>query len=94
MSRKAKTNGRGRSNGARRPPKVKTAASPEVEKFVAASGLSKTAFADVCGVTRGALRYWTRIPAEYVLTIEKASAGKLSRHKMRPDLYPVERRRA
>jgi len=93
MSRKGKTNGRG-SNGARRRPKApKTEASPEVEKFIAESGLTKTAFADICGVTRGALRYWKHVPAEYVLRLEKASGGKLSRHVMRPDIYPVERRR-
>lgn len=28
-------------------------------------------------------------PAEYVLAIEQATGGKVSRHQLRPDLYPL-----
>ena len=33
---------------------------------------------------------WRRIPAERVLDIEKATG--ISRHELRPDIYPVERK--
>lgn len=39
------------------------------------------------------VHYWlTReyIPADHVLAIEAATAGRVSRHELRPDLYPVE----
>lgn len=32
-----------------------------------------------------------RVSAEHVLAIEKATAGKVTRHDLRPDLYPRER---
>jgi len=31
-----------------------------------------------------------RIPADLVLPIEKATSGEVSRHVLRPDLYPIE----
>lgn len=31
-----------------------------------------------------------RIPADLVLPIERATGGEVSRHELRPDLYPVE----
>lgn len=31
-----------------------------------------------------------RIPADLVLPIEKATGGEVSRHVLRPDLYPIE----
>lgn len=31
-----------------------------------------------------------RIPADLVLPIERATAGEVSRHVLRPDLYPIE----
>lgn len=31
---------------------------------------------------------WNRVPAEHVLPIERASG--VSRHELRPDLYPAE----
>jgi DNA-binding transcriptional regulator YdaS (Cro superfamily) len=30
------------------------------------------------------------LPAEYVIPMERATAGKVSRHDLRPDLYPRE----
>ncbi len=35
-----------------------------------------------------------RIPADLVLPIEKATAGEVSRHELRPDLYPLEQQTA
>lgn len=40
------------------------------------------------GLTRGAASLWRRVPAERVLAVEKATG--ISRHELRPDLYPVE----
>lgn len=31
-----------------------------------------------------------RVPAERVLAIENATEGAITRHELRPDLYPVE----
>lgn len=31
-----------------------------------------------------------RIPAELVLSIEEATGGAVTRHELRPDLYPTE----
>lgn len=46
------------------------------------------------GVTQGAVSHWingrVRVPAERVLDIERATGGKVSRHDLRPDLYPAE----
>lgn len=32
-----------------------------------------------------------KVPAEQVLAIEAATSGKVTRHELRPDLYPEER---
>jgi DNA-binding transcriptional regulator YdaS (Cro superfamily) len=42
------------------------------------------------GVARSAPYSWGRIPAGRVLAIEAATGGRLSRHTMRPDLYPLD----
>ncbi|MBL8630438.1 MAG: pyruvate, phosphate dikinase [Rhodospirillaceae bacterium] len=39
-------------------------------------------------VTSQAISQWDRVPAERVLAVEKATGGKVSRHDLRPDLYP------
>ena len=41
-------------------------------------------------VTSQAISQWDRVPAERVLAVEKATNGKVSRHALRPDLYPSE----
>lgn len=41
---------------------------------------------------RTALYAWSRVPAEYVLKIEKVTG--ISRNRLRPDLYPRERGKA
>jgi DNA-binding transcriptional regulator YdaS (Cro superfamily) len=33
-----------------------------------------------------------RVPAEFALPIEIVTGGKVTRHELRPDLYPIERR--
>ena len=54
---------------------------------------SQVRLAEVCGVTQPTVWGWTnkgnkRVPGEYVLTIERELG--LSRHDIRPDLYPRE----
>ena len=41
----------------------------------------------VLGITRQAIYQWSRAPAERVLDIERATG--VSRHDLRPDLYPT-----
>lgn len=40
------------------------------------------------GITHPALYHWPRVPANRVLQIEKLTG--ISRHDMRPDIYPRE----
>jgi DNA-binding transcriptional regulator YdaS (Cro superfamily) len=40
------------------------------------------------GVSCSAPYSWSQIPAGRVLAIEAATGGQLSRHTLRPDLYP------
>lgn len=53
---------------------------------------SQSELARICGVSQPAVWKWLqsskRVPAEYVLRIE-AGTG-VSRHHLRPDIYPVE----
>ncbi|MEX2451257.1 MAG: Cro/CI family transcriptional regulator [Rhodospirillales bacterium] len=46
--------------------------------------------ADGLGITRQALYQWTRVPAERVIDIERLTG--VSRHELRPDLYPAEQK--
>ena len=52
---------------------------------------SQTKFAMICGVRQPAVSKWLqsgkRLPADYVLAVEAAT--HVSRHLLRPDLYPV-----
>ncbi|WP_072866490.1 transcriptional regulator [Devosia limi] len=45
-------------------------------------------FAEKIGVTPQAVSQWRRVPALRVLAVEKASG--VSRHDLRPDIYPRE----
>ncbi|SEE13102.1 Putative antitoxin of toxin-antitoxin system, YdaS/YdaT [Pseudomonas coleopterorum] len=52
---------------------------------------SQSALARVLGCTPQNIQRWCatgRIPAERVLTVERATG--ISRHELRPDLYPSE----
>lgn len=55
---------------------------------------SQSAFARLCEVSQPAVWKWLNVacqlPAEHVLTVEAATG--VSRHELRPDIYPVERR--
>lgn len=52
--------------------------------------------AEDCGVSQPTISNWkkdNRVPGEYVLKFEKATNGQVSRHEIRPDLYPLENKR-
>jgi len=53
---------------------------------------TQQAMADICGVSQAAVWKWLKtskqLPAEYVLRVEAATG--VSRHHLRPDIYPVE----
>jgi TorA maturation chaperone TorD len=48
--------------------------------------------ARILGVTQPNVWHWLhkseRVPGEYVLKIEEATGGRITRHDLRPDLYP------
>ncbi len=62
-----------------------------LDAAVAKAG-GQTGMADICGVSQTAVWKWLqsskRMPAEYVLTAEAATG--VSRHDLRPDIYPRE----
>lgn len=64
---------------------------PALEKAIKATGTGNELAARI-GVTPQALSQWDRVPPLRVLDVEKASG--VSRHELRPDLYPVEEARA
>jgi DNA-binding transcriptional regulator YdaS (Cro superfamily) len=55
---------------------------------------SQAALAKALGVKPQHVWNWLnrddKVPAEQVLPIETATAGKVTRHELRPDLYPQE----
>lgn len=54
-----------------------------------------TGLANACGVSPQAVHKWrvNGIPAERVLRVERATGGRITRHQLRPDLYPKEEAR-
>lgn len=65
-----------------------------LEKAIDATG-SQAALAKAIGVKPQHVWNWLhrdkQVPAEKVLPIEVATEGKVSRHELRPDLYPDDR---
>lgn len=53
-----------------------------------------TALAKKVGVSPQAICDWKRCPPRRVLQVEAATNGVVTRHRLRPDLYPIERRAA
>ena len=53
----------------------------------------QSALARTLGVKQGHVWHWLnksgKCPAEHVLSVENATAGQISRHDLRPDLYPA-----
>ena len=50
--------------------------------------LPTTKLAVELGITHSAVSQWRRVPAERVLAVERLTG--VSRHDLRPDLYPQE----
>jgi len=42
------------------------------------------------GVRPQAVAQWDICPAARVLQVERLAGGKVSRHELRPDIYPIE----
>lgn len=55
---------------------------------------SQRCLAQHLNITQQAVSSWIsvakRVPAEYVLKMEKLTNGKVTRYELRPDLYPIE----
>ncbi|MGE0716898.1 MAG: transcriptional regulator [Alphaproteobacteria bacterium] len=62
-----------------------------VERAVRCVG-GQASLARKCGVSQAHVWHWLhktrRVPAERVLAIESATGGHVSRHELRPDIYP------
>jgi DNA-binding transcriptional regulator YdaS (Cro superfamily) len=43
--------------------------------------------ADAIGIARQNLNRWDKVPAERVIPIERATQGRIPRHRIRPDLF-------
>ena len=64
-----------------------------IDKIKRALG-SQRMIAKSLGIGDMAISQWKRrgqIPAAHVIEIERLTGGQVTRHEMRPDLYPVER---
>ncbi|MFZ2982004.1 MAG: YdaS family helix-turn-helix protein [Sphingobium sp.] len=64
-----------------------------IEQYLKETNTSQEEFAQVIGVTQGRVSHWvngSQIPGERVIPIESATGGLVTRHEMRPDLYPIE----
>jgi DNA-binding transcriptional regulator YdaS (Cro superfamily) len=48
----------------------------------------RIALAAALKVSPGAISQWDRVPAERVLDVERITG--ISRHELRPDLYPLD----
>ena len=68
-----------------------------LERAVLAVG-SQAALAKAIGVKPQHVWNWlnrdSRVPAEQVLAIERATAGSVKRNELRPDLYPAQEQAA
>lgn len=57
---------------------------------------TEVAVAKIVGVDQPTVNYALRkrkaVPAEWCLKLEEATGGKITRHDLRPDLYPEDER--
>lgn len=60
----------------------------DIIKQAAALSGGMTKLTSKIGISKSAPYSWSQIPAGRVLAIEEATGGRLSRHTLRPDLYP------
>lgn len=59
-----------------------------LQKAIEKAG-SQRALAQRLGITDSAISQWARVPTPRVLDVERITG--VSRHELRPDIYPVER---
>jgi DNA-binding transcriptional regulator YdaS (Cro superfamily) len=63
---------------------------PALKRALGAFGDNQSRFAAAIGTSQQLVSYWLRngkaLPAEHVLAAERATG--ISRHELRPDLYP------
>lgn len=64
---------------------------PITEKAITEAG-GGAALAAQLNLTRQAVYQWTRVPAQYVITVEEKTG--ISRHKLRPDIFGVSEHEA
>lgn len=62
----------------------------QLTDYFARPGNSQAQLARQLGVTQATVSRWAsnQVPAERVLPVEAATGGQVTRHDMRPDLYP------
>lgn len=48
-----------------------------------------SALAKAVGVSAQAVCLWRRVPPRRVIAVEAATKGIVSRHRLRPDIYPT-----
>lgn len=69
-----------------------------LERAIAILG-DQSKLAAAIGLKQGHVWHWLRkankrVPAEHVIKIEEATGGQVTRHELRPDIYPDESRAA
>lgn len=66
----------------------------KLKTYLETNNITQKQFAKMLGIeSQGAISQWftkNKIPAERVLQIEKATENKVTRHDLRPDLYPLD----
>lgn len=63
----------------------------KLKQYLAAERGRMTRLAEALGVKVPAIAQWRKVPAERVLAVEQATG--ISRHDLRPDIYPREKKR-
>lgn len=63
-----------------------------LQKYLKEHDLNQTRFAEQIGANQGLVSMWlnkkVRMTPEWVLKVERATGGELSRYELRPDIYP------
>jgi DNA-binding transcriptional regulator YdaS (Cro superfamily) len=51
---------------------------------------SRKALCEAIGVKPPSSYSWREVPPKRVIAIERATGGQVTRHELRPDLYPLD----
>lgn len=65
----------------------------DIQQYLIQSKTTQRQFAEKVGVTQGfisRLVQGEKVPPALVIPIEKATSGVISRHELRPDIYPLD----